>query len=176
MLMLECSLQFMSGLDAEILDLNRATDFSSIPYIECKAIIEGSPLWQDRAIQEEAAKLNFADIMSQAPIRTDTNNLICSMFCYSIHRRLCASIFGPALFFSLVFWNRMQTSTGNSSIDFCDLGTGDGAGGMQTHTFLRTMFALAGSFSQHPLSVQWLAHSGKVPETTCKQMFVLSER
>ena len=68
MLMLKCSPQFMSGLDAEILDLNRATGFSSIPYIECEAIIEGPPLWQDRAIQEEAAKLNFADIMSQAPI------------------------------------------------------------------------------------------------------------
>ena len=87
MLMLKCSLQFMFGFDAEIVDLNRATDFSSIAYIECKAIIEGSPLWQGRAIQEEAAKLNFADIMSQATIRADSNKLIYNMLFDSIHNK-----------------------------------------------------------------------------------------
>ena len=87
MLMLKCSLQFMFGFDAEIVDLNRATDFSSIPYIECKAIIEASPLWQGRAIQEEAAKSNFADIRSQAPTRADANKLIYNMFFDSIHNK-----------------------------------------------------------------------------------------
>ena len=79
-LLLKTSRQFMANYTEKLKELERITDRSWVPFVQCLAIIHNTPYHHSTIIDEQAEQLKFTQHMYRARTRKDVNTIAYEMF------------------------------------------------------------------------------------------------
>ena len=81
----QASSKYLADFSDRLRQLQDAAVIGPLPWVQAKAVIESSPFWHAKLIQEGASELGYQDLVSRAPVHMKVHRIAYDMYVAAQH-------------------------------------------------------------------------------------------